>query len=161
MAQRLWNLFLNWLLTTHACSISISQPCFYFSMFASQQPENAHRNAALDPLLCFLNLRISSSPHTVSPQTENSGQMSYAVICSTGQRCLGTGRLSQHCHSSQLSPEAWQRQCLLSSPSILKTTPQVCLISSEFRWPVLSPLHSVLLFRHMGGIGEFVCGSGF
>lgn len=69
IAQCLQNLFLNWVVTTHACSISVRQLCFYLLMFISQQHDKCSSKLTLDPSLFSLDLKyLLPSIHCVLPK---------------------------------------------------------------------------------------------
>ena len=159
IAQRLRNLFLNWLLTTHACAISVRQLCFYLLMFMSQQHDKCSSKLSSWPSALLSGLEVSSPLHPLcSSQTANSRQMFVPVICSRRQRCLGIGTVLTlppfPAHSKGLEKTALIWVLLKGNQH------STCaLISSEFRGPVLSLLHTVL-FR-MDDISQCACGFDF
>lgn len=86
IAQCLRNLFLNWLSTTHACSISVTQLCFYLLMFISQQHDKCSSKLSFWPFALLSGLEVSSPLHPLcSSQTANSQQTFVPVICSRRQ----------------------------------------------------------------------------
>lgn len=147
--------FLNWLSITRACSTSVSPVSTFQPPYLNSLLECSSKLSSLPWRLYFLNLKyLLPSLHCALPRLLIPGKSLTPQIYSSRWWCL-----SGHCHSPQMGPKTWKKQCPLSS-ILLNIIQHSRCVSIRMQGPVRS-LYAVLLLKQRDVIYECVCGFRF